>query len=228
VVLSQFIYLQLALALIGLGAVYFFHARRLLGLSRTLTEAFNAARTDNESNNSDQSRIAWFNARGSAIEPTDPATQVRKVVLECEGKDPKRLNNQLKPFLGHLRLKDQWTELRSQQHASAVEQVGENPSFTRSAMDAFMLYSPFDKVFDFVAPEWPALPEGTVGELEALRTQVVDLRSELESATAGTDEDLRKLLKQFTQDSREMMGCIQQLEKENVALKAELEKAAAA
>lgn len=90
-----------------------------------------------------------------------------------------------------------------------------------------MLYAPFDKVFDFPAPEWPELPGGTIGELEALRAEVARLRAELESTTTGTDEDLRKLLKQFTQDSREMMGCIQQLEKENATLKAELDKAAA-
>jgi len=93
-------------------------------------------------------------------------------------------------------------------------------------MDAFMVYAPFDKVFDFAGPEWPELSEGTVDELDALRAEVTALRSELDLVTAGTDEDLRKLLKQFTQDSREMMGRIQQPEEENATLKAELEKAA--
>ncbi len=95
-------------------------------------------------------------------------------------------------------------------------------------MDVYSVYLPIDKLLDVAAPEWPVLPEGTVEELESLRGEVVALKSELEAATARTDEDLRKLLKQFTQDSRDMMGCIQQLEKENLALKTQIEQSAAA
>ncbi|MEM7100462.1 MAG: hypothetical protein AAF541_19495 [Pseudomonadota bacterium] len=42
------------------------------------------------------------------------------------------------------------------------------------------------------------------------------------SATDAQSEDLKKLLQQFTQDSREMMACIQALEKENAELREQL------
>ena len=69
------------------------------------------------------------------------------------------------------------------------------------------------------------------GELDAaaLQAENTALKAELEQLkSSGSDEDLRNLLKQFTQDSREMMGCIQDLERENADLKAQLESSAAA
>ena len=69
------------------------------------------------------------------------------------------------------------------------------------------------------------------GELDAAALQAENdaLKAELEQLkSSGSDEDLRNLLKQFTQDSREMMGCIQDLERENADLKAQLESSAAA
>lgn len=226
-VLSSFLYLQFALALIGMGTVWFLHTRRLRQDAHMLLEAWTTARTESDAAHSDESHLAWLGARGAALEPKDPQGQIRKVILENEGKDPKRLNGLLKPFLGTPGLKEQWAEVRSQQHAAVVEIVAGNPSRAKTAMEVFAQYASFDKAFDFTAPEWPELPENTVDEVESLQAELAAVKAELESVTAGTDEDLRKLLKQFTQDSREMMGCIQQLEKENQALKSQLAQAAA-
>lgn len=69
-------------------------------------------------------------------------------------------------------------------------------------------------------------------ETAALQAEVEKLKSALDQATAGEDEvdgtratELKMLLQQFTRDSREMMGCIETLERENQLLRSEMEKA---
>lgn len=227
-VLSSFLCLQLALALIGMGTVWFLQTRRLRQDARLLLDAWTTARMENDAANSDASHLAWLRARGAGLEPRDPPGEIRRIVLENEGRDPKKLNGLLGPFLGIPGLREQWAELRSQQHATVVEIAAVNPSRAKAAMEAFAQYSGIDAAFDFTAPEWPELPEGTVVEIESLQNRISAMKAELESVTVGTDEDLRKLLKQFTQDSREMMGCIQQLEKENQVLKSQSVQSTAA
>lgn len=226
-VVSSFITLQLGLCILSLAVVYGLHARKLRRESVALFEAWNTSRTEIDSVASEPARIAWINARGAEIEPQDLPSSVRKVVFECEGKDPKRLNNQLKPYVFQQTLKDQWNELRNAQAEQIVALAADKPAQARAALETFTKYALIDKVTGFTAPAWPELPEVGVDESEALHAEIAALKAELQSVTAGTDEDLRKLLKQFTQDSREMMGCIQTLEKENQALKDQIEKAAA-
>ncbi len=65
------------------------------------------------------------------------------------------------------------------------------------------------------------------GETETLKARVAELEQALaEAPAAATDgeqpEELKLLLQQFTRDSREMMACIQKLEKENQALREQL------
>ncbi len=71
-------------------------------------------------------------------------------------------------------------------------------------------------------------PDEKVAELEQT---VETLRAELETLQAGgpdneDSEELKALLQQYTKDSREMMFCIQTLEKENAALKEQMEDSA--
>ncbi|MEZ5598380.1 MAG: hypothetical protein R3E84_18725 [Pseudomonadales bacterium] len=66
------------------------------------------------------------------------------------------------------------------------------------------------------------------GDEEALRAELLTVKAELDALRQGTDEDVRKLLKQFTQDSRDMLACIQKLEKENQSLRDQLAQSQAA
>ncbi len=72
--------------------------------------------------------------------------------------------------------------------------------------------------------------DAQIADLEQALAQV---RLELEGMQEeggedGQAEELKNLLQQYTKDSRDMMACIQTLEKENAALKAQLEPDAAA
>jgi hypothetical protein len=229
VVLSTFVLIQLGICVLGVGIVYFMHGRRLHNegmLAFHAWEQVSSALADNEG---EEAHKNWLAERASAISGDEPVNAVRKLVLEQEQKDAKTLAKLLQPFLLPPGMREEWGRLRAEQVARITELAANTPSAARCAMTEFEHFASVDAQLDYKPEKLPAMPEGGGdSESASLAEENAALKAELASMLAGTDDDLRKMLKQFTQDSREMMGCIQQLEKENQALKASLDKAQAA
>ncbi len=229
VVLSTFVLVQLGICVLGTGIVYFMHARRLRAERRIAFDAWEQATSSMADNAGDEAHKSWLAERASAITGEEPVNLVRKLVLDQEQKDGRTLGKLLQPFLMPAGLRDDWARLRAEQVTQIVDLVANLPSAARFALKEFEHYAIVDTQLDYKPHNLPAMPEGsTDSESGSLAEENAALKAELASVLAGTDDDLRRMLKQFTQDSREMMGCIQQLEKENQTLKASLDKAQAA
>lgn len=229
VVLSIFVLIQLGICVLGTGIVYFMHARRLRTEGRLAFDAWEQATSSMADNAGEDAHKSWLAERAAAITGDEPVTLVRKLVLDQEQRDGRTLGKLLQPFLIPAELRDEWARLRTEQVARITDLAANTPSAARFALKEFEHYAIVDTQLDYKPHNLPAMPEGsTDGESGSLAEENAALKAELASVLAGTDDDLRKMLKQFTQDSREMMGCIQQLEKENQVLKASLDKAQAA
>ena len=229
VVLSTFVLIQLGICVLGIGIVYFMHARRLRGEGRLAFDAWEQTTSSMADNAGDAAHKSWLAERASAMTGDEPVNVVRKLVLEHEQRDGRTLGKFLLPFLIPADLRDEWARLRAEQVTQIVDLVATTPSAARFAIKEFEHYAGVDARLEYKPENVPAIPEGVAdSQAGSLVEENAALKAELASVLAGTDDDLRRMLKQFTQDSREMMGCIQQLEKENQALKASLDKAQAA
>lgn len=229
VVLSTFVLVQLGICVLGTGLVYFMHARRLRAEGQLALDAWEQAVSSVPEEAGDEGHKSWLAERAAAITGEEPVPSVRKLVLEHEQKDGRTLGKFLQPFLAPPGLREEWARLRAEQVNRVTELAATTPSAAGFAIKEFELFASVDAQLDYKPENLPAMPEGGSNSgAGSLAEENAALKAELASIQAGTDDDLRKMLKQFTQDSREMMGCIQQLEKENQALKASLDKAQAA
>lgn len=228
-VLSTFVLIQLGICVLGVGIVYFMHARRLRTEGHLALEAWEHATSSMTGHAGEEAHKSWLAERASTITGDEPVNMVRKLVLEHEQRDGRTLGKFLQIFLIPSELRVEWARLRTEQVARIIDLAANTPSAARYAIKEFEHYASVDSQLEYKPENMPAMPEGgTDSESGSLAEENAALKAELASVLAGTDDDLRKMLKQFTQDSREMMGCIQQLEKENHALKASLERAQAA
>ncbi len=230
-VLSTFVLIQLGICVLGTGIVYFLHARRLRTEGTLALEAWEKATATLNLSEGDDAHKVWLAERTTAILGDDPVTSVRRLVLEHEQRDGKTLGKFLQPLLLPTDLPEEWTRLRSEHHERIIDLMAASPSSpsgARFAIKDFDHYTIIDTQLGYRPEEFPDLPESAEGHSGSLEEENAALKAELASVLAGTDDDLRKMLKQFTQDSREMMGCIQQLERENQALKSSLERSQAA
>lgn len=228
-VLSTFVLIQLGICVLGVGIVYFMHGRRLRSEGMLALQAWEQISSGLTGNDGEEAHKSWLAERASVISGDDPTNVVRKLVLDQEQKDAKTLEKLLQPLLMPQGMREEWARLRAEQVGRITELAEKAPSAARCAMTEFEHFASLDTQLAYQPENVPAIPEGGAdGESGSLAEENAALKAELASVLAGTDDDLRKMLKQFTQDSREMMGCIQQLEKENQALKASLDKAQAA
>ena len=228
-VLSTFVLIQLGICILGTGIVYFMHARRLRTEGRLAFDAWEQATSTIADNAGEDAHKSWLAERAATITGEETVHVVRKLVLEHEQRDGRTLGKFLQPFLIPADLRDEWVRLRSEEVVRITDLAANAPSAARFALKEFEHYAAVDTHLEYKPENLPALPEGASdNETGSLAEENAALKAELASVLAGTDDDLRKMLKQFTQDSREMMGCIQQLEKENQVLKASLDKAQAA
>lgn|GEM_PF-4697713 len=230
-VLSTFVLIQVGVCALGTGIVYFLHARRLHAEGILAFEAWEQASAELSSNEGDDAHKNWLAERANTLIGDEPVSVVRKLVLEHEQKDGRTLGKFLQPLLIPPDLRDEWSRLRAEHTNRIIDLIAAAPSGlsgARFAIKDFEHYTSVDTQLGYQPERFPELPEGANGESGSLAEENASLKAELASVLAGTDDDLRKMLKRFTQDSREMMGCIQQLEKENQALKATLEKGQAA
>ena len=221
-VLSTFILVQLAVCMVGMLIVYFLHARRLRQEGQLALEAWEQAQSEISATAGDDVHKAWLAERAAALSGEEPVVAVRKLVLEHEQKDGRTLGKFLQPFLAPPGIKDTWAGLRAEHGEQISTLASSSPARARGEIQRFEQYAGIDALLGFKPSPWPALPEGSDSDETSLAEENAALKAELSSVLAGTDEDLRNLLKQFAQDSRDMMGCIQQLEKENQALKNDL------
>ena len=214
-----FAVLQLALSLVGACVVFVLHHRRISSENDALRTACEAAAAADDADTAVRKHIT---ARLAEIDGDDAAAQVRKLILGHELEANASLADDLAAVLKDDTGGETWRKVR----LAAWEEAASAPPLR----EAFDRYADIDAYFEHTPEPWPEvetteeLPDGNdlATENEALKARIEELES------GKDDEDLRNLLKQFTQDSREMMACIQDLEKENAALKEQLEQQAAA
>ncbi len=221
-----FAVLQLALCLIGACVVFALHHRRLTRENDALRDACQQAATAPDGGEAWQAHVRETLA---AVTGDEPLAQIQRLILGNELQANAKLADELGALLGDPEIAGTWAELRKLAWDDAAALPGKTGE---AARNAFERYAPLDDALSYEAPSWPEPldDEGASdSEQDALAAENVALKEKIADLESGKDEaDLRKLLKQFTQDSREMMGCIQDLEKENAALKAQIEQQAAA
>ena len=147
----------------------------------------------------------------------------------------------------HTHYQDQRRNLREQTHTLASRLTESYPFSQPVIAQLYDAFATLDHAFSIDLPPLPDAPEREAGddmdlcqEAEHLRAanelllqQLEEARTELSKRQNSSEdaeeqaEDLKKLLQQLTKDSRDMMGCIQDLERENARLKALVSDAAA-
>ncbi len=223
-----FAVLQLALCLIGACVVFALHHRRLTRENDALREACQQAAAAPDA---DEAWHAHVTEKLAAVTGDEPQAQIQRLILTNELQPNAKLADELSALLGNPEIAATWAELRKLAWDDAAALAGNAGEAARSA---FERYAALDQSLGFEASSWPdpvadAESPGEGSEQGALLAENAALKEKIADLESGKDDkDLRKLLKQFTQDSREMMGCIQDLEKENAALKAQIEQQAAA
>ncbi len=242
-----FAVLQLALTLVGAIVVFCLHHRRLSKENDALREACEAVAAN--AGGADSSEA--LKAQLEAVTGDDPAAQVQKLVLATALETDPNSQAKVAALPANPQIQSTWHSLRSTAWQQACDAPDLRPAFEQyAALDTLLDFASqawpeadaepaeesdtlsADEVDAmFGAQEETAEPEPAADALdaEALLEENKALKEELAALKGnGSDADLRKLLKQFTQDSREMMGCIQELEKENQALKEQLGQTEAA
>ncbi|MEZ5560331.1 MAG: hypothetical protein R3E86_17530 [Pseudomonadales bacterium] len=136
----------------------------------------------------------------------------------------------------------QWQALREQSYAVATNLTESYPLSQAVIAQLYAVFEPLDQAFGVELPALPEAPErdpsdeaDIAQEAEHLRAANELLHQQLEKAqndlagykATGEEaeeqaEDLKRLLQQFTRDSRDMMSCIQNLERENARLREQL------
>ncbi len=223
-----FAVLQLALCLIGACIVFALHHRRLARENDALREACASAAAGVDG---DEAWHARVREKLAAATGEEPIARIQRLILGNELQANAQLADELAALLGDPEIAGTWTALRKLAWEEAAA-LGGKPG--DAARTAFERYAPLDEALGYDAAPWPDPVGGEdasedENEQAALHAEITALKEKIAELESGKDdEELRKLLKQFTQDSREMMGCIQDLEKENATLKAQIEQQAAA
>lgn len=188
---------------------------------------------------------SWLESRISALQDDEPATRLQRLVLENERlPDPAfseraaellAAGGEASDFYG-----EKWQALREASHHTAAHLIQGYPRSEAVIRQLYQAFSPMDELFDISLPPLPEAPEpdpademdlGQEAEHlraanELLHNQLEEARAQLEGQQeqhadyAAQEADLKKLLQQFTRDSRDMLRCIQQLEQENAELRA--------
>lgn len=193
----------------------------------------------------DAAREQWLSERISACTGDDPVSEVQRLVLQNERSPHPEFAAELQQQLAsgsdaHAHYQDQWRSLREQSHALACRLTESYPLSQAVISQLYEAFAALDKAFSIDLPPLPDAPEREAGDdmdlsqeaehlraaNELLQQQLEEARAELNKQQSSSEdaeehaEDLKKLLQQFTKDSRDMMGCIQDLERENARLKA--------
>lgn len=110
------------------------------------------------------------------------------------------------------------------EHLEAISEEEDVKPLVKAVMENAV--TPTDDFYSVTLPELArALVGGGDGasseEVEALKAEIAELRESSESG-GGPDDMMKMMLQQYTQDSRDMLSCIEKLEKENAELSAKL------
>ncbi len=190
-------------------------------------------------------RDEWLSERIASCSGDDPVSEVQRLVLQNERSPDPDFMAGLQQLLAsgsdaHTHYQQQWQGLREQSHQLACRLIESYPLSQAVISQLYEAFTELDKAFATDLPPLPDAPERESGddmdlsqEAEHLRAaneliqqQLEEARTELNKHQSSSEEaeeqaeDLKKLLQQFTKDSRDMMGCIQDLERENARLKA--------
>ncbi len=190
-------------------------------------------------------RERWLSKRIVACTGDDPRSEVQRLVLQNAPSPDPEFAAGLQQRLGsasdaHAHYQEQWRSLREQSHALACRLTEGYPLGQDVNAQLYESFGALDKAFSIDLPPMPDAPEREPGddvdlsqEAEHLRAANELLLQRLEEAHAELNEqqnrnedakeqaeDLKKALQQFTRESRDMLGCIQDLERENARLKA--------
>jgi hypothetical protein len=186
---------------IGVSVALWLRIRAVNGQNTTLREALSTLEEERAKQpDSDEIARQWLQAKIDVLDPTDDLTPMVDRVLR----------QQIEP---------------SEDFAEAVRGLVAPPTTEAGLVDADI-----DALLNDVSADEPAAPapvsSDEAGRVALLEAQLEEALAEINTLKSLTEEDepeeLKALLQQFTRDSREMMACIQALEKENAELRAQL------
>jgi hypothetical protein len=191
----------------------------------------------------DETLASWLAERATEFDEHDPVQVVQKLVLQNEQEAIPDFADSMRRRISagteaRKQTQEQWRQLRMDSYEQASGLI---ERFPRSHPVIVQIYDVFCSLDAEHEVELPALPDPVENpdaeafgseETEHLRAANELLRAQLEETQNDMvglrtrneeqqrqEDDLKALLQQFTRDSRDMMACIGELERENQRLR---------